>query len=509
MRLLPLLALIVALALPGAAAAGAGMFVGAAEDAGRSTDLTQAYAKLELARLAGFDTVRMTSIWAPGYSRPTDHELDVLRTSALAARLNGIRIILSVYQRNNHTTPLTRATRAQFASYVATIAREAPDIADFIIGNEPNLNLFWMPQFDKKGNTVSAGAYLKLLAASYDALKAVSPDVNVIGGSISPRGGDRAFGIRPTHSPTRFIAELGAAYRKSGRKKPVMDAFAFHPYLIPSKLPPTYRFRNPKNTTIALSDYDKLTRALSGAFKGTAQPGSTLPIVYDEFGYQSKIPADKRDAYSNLDSPAAADAIPEALQASYYRSALAIAQCQPNVTGMLIFHVTDEANASAWQSGVYYADDTPKSSLPAVRDAALAARDGQLARCPGGSGKAVNVLDTLALPSGGSYAPVDSWRIELSCSRACTYTARVVDTNPWTPPSALRLLLPTAVKGAVAPNEATSAALPAAGLDPGTYQIVVRVFETGRPGTAVVRTSDPLTARAPGPAPADEAPADQ
>src|SRR3954463_10318907 len=159
--LLPLLALVAAVLLPGSAAAGAGMFVGAAEDAGRSDDLTQAYAKLELARLAGFDTVRMTSIWAPGLSRPTDHELDVLRTSALAARLNGIRIILSVYQKDNHTTPLTATTRTQFASFVATIAAEAPDIADFIIGNEPNLNLFWMPQFDRRGRTLSAGAYLK------------------------------------------------------------------------------------------------------------------------------------------------------------------------------------------------------------------------------------------------------------------------------------------------------------------------------------------------------------
>jgi hypothetical protein len=498
-RLLPLLALAVALALPGGAAAGAGMFVGAAEDAGRSPDLVQAYGKMELARLAGFDTVRMTSIWAPGLVRPSDHELAVLRTSALAARLNGIRIILSVYQKNNHTTPRTAAARAQFASYVATIAAEAPDIADFIIGNEPNLNLFWMPQFDKRGRTLSAGAYLRLLAASYDALKAVSPDVNVIGGSVSPRGGDRPFGVRPTHSPTRFIAELGKAYRASRRRAPVMDAFAFHPYLIPSRLPPTFRFKNPKNTTIALSDYDKLTRALASAFDGTAQAGSTLPIVYDEFGYQSTIPAEKRDAYANLDSPPAADAIPESLQASYYRSALAIAQCQPNVTGMLIFHVTDEADARAWQSGVYYADDTPKSSLPGVREAALAAREGRLARCVGKKAKTVNVLETLSLPGGGSYGAADLWRVELACSRACSYAARLVSTDPWAPPTALRLLLGElgAVEGVLAANEPASAELTALGLAPGAYQVVVRVFETGRPGTAVVRTSEPLVLVAP------------
>src|SRR5215213_4545999 len=494
MRLLPLLALIAALALPGPAAAGAGMFVGAAEDAGRSSDLTQAYAKLELARLAGFDTIRMTSIWAPGLSRPTDDELDVLRTSALAARLNGIRIILSVYQKDNHTTPLTATARAQFASYVATIAAEAPDIGDFVIGNEPNLNLFWMPQFDKRGRTLSAKAYLKLLAASYDALKAVSPEINVIGGSVSPRGGDRPFGIRPTHSPTRFIAELGIAYWASGRTEPVMDAFAFHPYLIPSRLPPTFRFKNPRNTTIALSDYDKLTGALASAFDGSAQAGSTLPIVYDEFGYQSTIPAEKREAYANLGARAAADAIPESLQAAYYRRALAIAQCQPNVTGMLIFHVTDEANAKAWQSGVYYADDTPKTSLPAVRESALAAREGRLARCVGKKAKAVNVLESLSLPDAGSYGAGDLWRVELTCSRPCSYSARLVGTDSWTPPTALRLLLGHlgAVNGVVGANEPAAADLAAFGLEPGAYQIVVRVFQTARPGTAAVRTSEQL-----------------
>ena len=61
----------------------------------------------------------------------------------------------------------------------------------------------------------------------------------------------------------------------------------------------------------------------------------------------------------------------------------------------------------------------------------------------------------------------------------------------------MRTLIRWTVKGAVAPNEAASAELPAAGLDPGAYQISVRVFATGRPGTAVVRTSDPLVVLAP------------
>ena len=54
-----------------------------------------------------------------------------------------------------------------------------------------------------------------------------------------------------------------------------------------------------------------------------------------------------------------------------------------NVVGLLFFHVSDEADLDRWQSGVYYADDTPKSSLPAVQAASEAARQGELVRSCG------------------------------------------------------------------------------------------------------------------------------
>jgi hypothetical protein len=484
----------VALALPAAAAAGPGLFVGAAEDAPRSPYLGHAYTKMQLGRLAGLDTIRVTSIWSPGQAHPGDHELLVLGNVAAAGQLNGIRVVVSVYHRDQRTTPLTAKARAEFASYVATIAREIPALRDFIIGNEPNLNLFWMPQFNRNGTTASAGAYLRLLADSYDALKAVSPDVNVIGGSVSPRGQDKPASPRHTHSPTRFIAELGRAYRRSKRTRPVMDAFAFHPYLIPSKLPPTYRFTNPKSTTIGLSDYDKLTRALTAAFRGTRQPGATLPIVYDEFGYQSQIPAAKRAHYDFLDAPAARDAIPESLQAAYYRQAIAIAQCQPNVGGILLFHVSDESDARAWQSGLYYADDTPKSSLEAVRRAALAAQRGTLARCA--SPKRVNPVRSLVFPATSRVGEdATSWPVVLTCDVPCRYSARIERAE--TPGIVSALSLVTGATALTASGAAFAGIpvqldFPAEPLVPGAYQYVVRVFQAGRAGTAVLRVSPPF-----------------
>ena len=74
---------------------------------------------------------------------------------------------------------------------------------------------------DRRG--AAAPAYLRLLAATYDALKAASPDVRVWGGALAPRGVDRPNTGRDTLSPTRFLRDLGEAYRASGRTLPVMD----------------------------------------------------------------------------------------------------------------------------------------------------------------------------------------------------------------------------------------------------------------------------------------------
>ena len=50
--------------------------------------------------------------------------------------------------------------------------------------------------------------------------------------------------------------------------------------------------------------------------------------------------------------------------------------------GVLLFHAHDERRSPTWQSGVYYVDGTPKSSLPAVRTADRTT-GGSIARCDG------------------------------------------------------------------------------------------------------------------------------
>jgi hypothetical protein len=247
-----------------------------------------------------------------------------------------------------------------------------------IVGNEPNLNTFWKPQFGTGGRDLAAAGYEKLLARTYDELKQVDPRLRVIGGTVSPRGADRPNGIRPTHSPTTFIRDLGTAYRASGRNRPLMDAFAIHPYMLNSAISPNRA--HPRTTQITLADYPKLVTLLDEAFRGTPQRGRTLPILYAEFGVQTTVPPRKLSAYEAATASESVRVSPER-QAAYYRRALALAYCQPTVKGLFIFHTFDEFDLNGWQSGLYYADGTPKPSLAPFRRAVDALRAGKLTTC--------------------------------------------------------------------------------------------------------------------------------
>src|SRR5262245_16690098 len=300
------------------AAAGPGLVAGAVEDDLRASTLVEAETRMALMRVSGFRAVRVTSYWQPGDTRPAEGEIQVLQNVAQAADRNDIRLYVTVMHPGSRTTPLTSEAQSDFASYAATIVREAPAVRNVIVANEPNLNRFWLPQFTVNGSSEAPAAYLSLLAQTYDAIKAVSREVVVYGGAVSPRGTDRPNGIRPTHSPTTFIQALGNAYRASGRTLPVMDAFVMHVYGDDSSIPPTKA--NPLTTEIGVADYDKLVSLLGQAFDGTAQRGSTLPILYGEYGVETQIPAVKQSLYTGTE-PTTTKPVTETTQAEYYREA--------------------------------------------------------------------------------------------------------------------------------------------------------------------------------------------
>ena len=91
-----LVAALAALVFVPCALAGTGMSIGADEDASKSTDVVTARAKMDLARLAGLDQIRVTALWNLGQTTPTADQLTRLQNATDAAGLSGIRVTLSV-----------------------------------------------------------------------------------------------------------------------------------------------------------------------------------------------------------------------------------------------------------------------------------------------------------------------------------------------------------------------------------------------------------------------------
>jgi hypothetical protein len=351
--------------------------IGVVDDSLAQQDPASARLLVDISHHAGFDAVTLSATWERGRTTPRKPALRGLRNVAAAARRDRMKLFLVIGHGLASTTPRSSHDRSQFAKFAANVVREVPGVTGIVVDNEPNLPFFWQPQFDSDGNDVAATAYEDLLARTYDAVKDAAPRVRVIGGGLAPRGTDDPHRLR-THSPTAFIHDLGAAYRSSSRGAPLMDAFAIHPYNRPEE-PPTLEHQG--TTQITIADYAKLVTLLDNAFRGSHQRGRTLPILYTEFGVQTMVPRSKRSLYATGTTPKADLGVSAATQAAYYREALALAYCQPTVKGLFVFHTFDEPNLDGWQSGLYYADRTPKPSLRGFRKAVRALRKGYLTTC--------------------------------------------------------------------------------------------------------------------------------
>jgi len=194
----------------------------------------------------GYTQLRMTVQWDPDAPATITNQANIA-AAVDCALLNDIKPILAIYPLKPGSVGASVAMQRQFAAFVALAGTAFPGVRDFIVGNEPNVNRFWQPQY-RHGTDAAALDYEHTLAASYDALKAVRPDSFVWGPAISSRGNDDPKArSNPSHSPVWFIHDLGAAYRKSGRTIPIFDVFDMHPYPpVQDTLPFTAPFRWPK-----------------------------------------------------------------------------------------------------------------------------------------------------------------------------------------------------------------------------------------------------------------------
>ena len=323
----------------------------------------------------GLKVIRMSVFW--------DGSASFVDRAALARAIppavaRGHRVLLAIAPAEGHSTVFSAPNAsANLASFVVQVAQAFPQVQDFIVGNEPNLQRFNNPSWS--GTTpIGADNYERALAAAYDALKGFNGGIDVIGLASSPRGNDATATSNIGIQPVRFIAEMGVAYKSSGRSAPIADNLAFHPYPNPNQTddPPTKGYQWPN---AGLPNLDRMQQAWWDAFSGTGQPvfaedgrsasglGSYTKWVLDETAYQVKTTL---AGYTGTEPNQTVD---ESTQAGYYAQIVKMYACDPSrVAALLFFHWTDEVDRARYQSGFARIDGSVRPAAQAVKDAIAA-----------------------------------------------------------------------------------------------------------------------------------------
>jgi aryl-phospho-beta-D-glucosidase BglC (GH1 family) len=379
------LACLSALALASTASAASRMWTGFQDDQSfRFAPDRQAL--LDGARDAGATVIRITVEWhlvAPVRpANPADpfdpaYRLDDVDEVIRNAQARGIEVLLSIWGTpswaNGGKAPnfapanaalLKNFARALSSRYSGRFAGY-PYVRFWSVWNEPNLNQFLAPQFDKKGRSVAPKTYAKLAKAAYEGIKASNASALVAVGETSPRGRDKKSpgGVQDSHSPGKF-AELVA----KANKRLKFDAWAQHPYSTEVTAPPTQKVKWPN---VNLSTLARFETSLDTWFRR-----KNIPIWVTEYGYQT--------------NPPRPGGVSAAQQSAYMNTAFTQLQKDARVQMFIwfIYRDTPAATGNPWQAAGGVLDSAGAAKLGYFRFQSLArpvdARNAEL-RLKGGT----------------------------------------------------------------------------------------------------------------------------
>jgi hypothetical protein len=323
------------------------MWVGFQDDWGFrwSPDRT---AVLDDAMRAGATIVRTTVYWSKVAPRrpanaadPFDpayglYDLDEL---VRGAQHRGMQVLLTIWGTpawanggagENHAPTHVRDLRDFAHALAARYSGRYPGYAFvrfYSVWNEPNLEQFLAPQFDRKGASVSPRIYAAMFKAAAAGIRSANPYALVAAGETAHHGIDRPrrkSGFQASHSPARF-AELVSQVRPQIR----FDAWSHHPYPLNPKRAPKGQGVWPD---VSMPQLEQFRASLERWFK---HPG--LPLWITEFGYQT--------------TPGSANGVTPAAQARYLNWAFNAARADPNVKMFVWFVFRDRANVP-WKGGL-------------------------------------------------------------------------------------------------------------------------------------------------------------
>jgi len=444
----------------------------------------------EQLKAAGLRETSVIVHWDPQNPQSISEGIYLDRVAAQAVA-SGVRLVFVIIPTKANGFTTQPSSDLPFLSFLQILAERYPQVRGFAIGNEPNQPRFWQPQYAPNGAPMAGAAYETLLASSYDALKTLDTGIRVIGLGISERGNDnpRAKNNIST-SPVRFIHDVGAAYRASGRRRPIMDEVAFHPYPASSTDPLLKGFAWPN---AGIANLDRIKQATWDAFHGTAQrtfeQGLTMRLL--EVGWQATVPQQFLSAYTGSENVATTD---EASQAAIYSQLIRYVSCDPSVSDVLFFHLIDESRLEGFQTGLLRADGSPRPSYDAVRQT-LAQTGGSCSGMPVAWRHATDVVGGSALfrRRGGNFAVV------ASADEQVTFVAGIVRLPARGKPSNGQVIrglvgstLP-AVQGKVNAYWRATVTIPIAGQrPPGRYAVALLLRAALNPGRTSVYLGPPL-----------------
>ena len=266
------------------------------------------------------------------------------------AQRRGLQVMITIWGTpqwaNDGAGPNVAPTRASdIADFGHAIAdrysgRHAgfPHVGRYSIWNEPNLEIFLAPQFDRNGTIASPRTYATMYRAGHAGIKAGNPTALVAIGETSNQGRDR-----PSKGAAADSVAPGTFARLLARERNLsFDAYATHPYPTRPDAPPTERVRWPN---VTLSQLPRFEVSLDRWFKRRH-----IPVWITEYGYQTK-PGDRFG-------------VTEAQQARYLSLVMNQLRGDQRVQ-MFIWFIFRDSKRGLWQSGLTTASGRTKPSYSA------------------------------------------------------------------------------------------------------------------------------------------------
>ena len=317
---------------------------------------------MDLLALAGFRAVRITQVWAPGERTLSAEDKTVLANVAAAAKLSNVTVAHERPEPGQQDDPAhRRATSPTSPPTPRTSCSRCPSLRILIVGNEPNLNRYWLPQFNADGTDAAAPAYESLLATTYDAVKAV--------GAARHRARRR-----------------GLAARRRRRRRDPADALAdgLHPGHGPGV--PRERPHDADHGRLRVPPVrGQLERRASGRHRTRTRRRSRSPTTTSSSRCSARRSATTRCRSGTTSSASSRRSRRRSRACTRTPSRRRRSRCprrrrrrttgrrcssrsaSRTSAGSSSSTRSTSATSTGWQSGLYYADDTPKSSLAAVR----------------------------------------------------------------------------------------------------------------------------------------------